>query len=111
MIPEGMQERFDAVPEEYSHLYLAVEGRLVAIICIEDPLRPEAVDVIQGLKKAGISKVVMMTGDSDRTASAVASKVGVDEYYSEVLPEDKASFVDKETFCWEKGYHDRGWHQ
>lgn len=79
-----------------SHLYLAVEGRLVAIICIEDPLRPEAVDVIQGLKKAGISKVVMMTGDSDRTARAVASKVGVDEYYSEVLPEDKASFVDKE---------------
>ena len=86
VIPEGMQE--------YSHLYLAVEGRLVAIICIEDPLRPEAVDVIQGLKKAGISKVVMMTGDSDRTARAVASKVGVDEYYSEVLPEDKASFVD-----------------
>ena len=96
VIPEGMQERFDAVPEEYSHLYLAVEGRLVAIICIEDPLRPEAVDVIQGLKKAGISKAVMMTGDSDRTARAVASKVGVDEYYSEVLPEDKASFVDKE---------------
>lgn len=96
VIPEGMQERFDAVPEEYSHLYLAVEGRLVAIICIEDPLRPEAADVIQNLKKAGISKVVMMTGDSDRTARAVASKVGVDEYYSEVLPEDKASFVDKE---------------
>lgn len=96
VIPEGMQERFDAVPEEYSHLYLAVEGRLVAIICIEDPLRPEAADVIQNLKKAGISKVVMMTGDSDRTARAVASKVGVDEYYSEVLSEDKASFVDKE---------------
>ncbi|MDY4546930.1 MAG: HAD-IC family P-type ATPase [Candidatus Choladocola sp.] len=96
VIPEGMQERFDAVPEEYSHLYLAVEGRLVAIICIEDPLRPEAADVIQNLKKAGISKVVMMTGDSDRIARAVASKVGVDEYYSEVLPEDKASFVDKE---------------
>ena len=70
VIPEGMQERFDAVPEEYSHLYLAVEGRLVAIICIEDPLRPEAVDVIQGLKKAGISKVVMMTGDSDKERSA-----------------------------------------
>lgn len=96
VIPEGMQERFDAVPEEYSHLYLAVEGRLVAIICIEDPLRPEAADVIQNLKKAGISKVVMMTGDSDRIARAVASKVGVYEYYSEVLPEDKASFVDKE---------------
>ena len=96
VIPEGMQERFDAVPEEYSHLYLAVEGRLVAIICIEDPLRPEAADVIQNLKKAGISKVVMMTGDSDRIARAVASKVGVDEYYSEVLPEDKASFADKE---------------
>ncbi|MDD5797985.1 MAG: HAD-IC family P-type ATPase [Clostridiaceae bacterium] len=96
VIPEGMQERFDAVPEEYSHLYLAVEGRLVAIICIEDPLRPEAADVIQNLKKAGISKVVMMTGDSDRIARAVASKVGVDEYYSEVLSEDKASFADKE---------------
>lgn len=96
VIPEGMQERFDAVPEEYSHLYLAVEGRLVAIICIEDPLRPEAADVIQNLKKAGISKVVMMTGDSDRIARVVASKVGVDEYYSEVLSEDKASFVDKE---------------
>ena len=96
VIPEGMQERFDAVPEEYSHLYLVVEGRLVAIICIEDPLRPEAADVIQNLKKAGISKVVMMTGDSDRIARAVASKVGVDEYYSEVLSEDKASFVDKE---------------
>ncbi len=96
VIPEGMQERFDSVPEEYSHLYLAIEGRLAAIICVEDPLRPEAVDVIRGLKKAGISKVVMMTGDSDRTARAVAAKVGVDEYYSEVLPEDKASFVDKE---------------
>ena len=96
VIPEGMQERFDSVPEEYSHLYLAIEGKLAAIICVEDPLRPEAVDVIRGLKKAGISKVVMMTGDSDRTARAVAAKVGVDEYYSEVLPEDKASFVDKE---------------
>ena len=96
VIPEGMQERFDSVPEEYSHLYLAIEGKLAAIICVEDPLRPEAVDVIRGLKKAGISKVVMMTGDSDRTARAVAAKVGVDEYYSEVLPEDKASFVDRE---------------
>ena len=84
------------LPEEYSHLYLAIEGRLAAVICIEDPLRPEARDVIKNLKKVGFQKIVMMTGDSDRTAKAIAAKVGVDEYYSEVLPEDKASFVEKE---------------
>ncbi len=96
VIPEGMEQRFAELPEEYSHLYLAIEGRLVAVICIEDPLRPEARDVIKNLKKVGFQKIVMMTGDSDRTAKAIAAKVGVDEYYSEVLPEDKASFVEKE---------------
>lgn len=95
-IPEGKQETFDELPPEYSHLYLAIEGQLAAVICIEDPLREEAKDVVKRLKETGISKVVMMTGDSDRTAKAIASKVGVDEYYSEVLPEDKANFVEKE---------------
>ena len=96
VIPEDMEQRFAELPEEYSHLYLAIEGRLAAVICIEDPLRPEARDVIKNLKKVGFQKIVMMTGDSDRTAKAIAAKVGVDEYYSEVLPEDKASFVEKE---------------
>lgn len=95
-IPEGMEEQFKNLPNEYSHLYLAIEGSLSAVICIEDPLREEAPAVVKALKKAGFSKVVMMTGDSERTAKAVAAKVGVDEYYSEVLPEDKASFVEKE---------------
>ena len=95
-IPEGMEEVFENIPDEYSHLYLAIENSLAAVICIEDPLREEAPAVVKALKKAGFTKVVMMTGDSDRTAKAVAAKVGVDEYYSEVLPEDKASFVEKE---------------
>lgn len=95
-IPEGKQEVFDALPEEYSHLYMAIEGKLAAVICIEDPLRTEAARVVQELRKAGFQKIVMMTGDSDRTARAIAQNVGVDEYYSEVLPEDKASFVEKE---------------
>ena len=95
-IPEGMEEVFENIPDEYSHLYLAIENSLAAVICIEDPLREEAPAVVKALKKAGFTKVVMMTGDSDRTARAVAAKVGVDEYYSEVLPEDKASFVEKE---------------
>ena len=95
-IPEGKQEVFDALPEEYSHLYMAIEGKLAAVICIEDPLRTEAAQVVKELRKAGFQKIVMMTGDSDRTARAIAQKVGVDEYYSEVLPEDKASFVEKE---------------
>lgn len=99
-IPAGEEAKFEALPEEYSHLYLALEGTLAAVICIEDPLREEAADVIKALKKAGISKVVMMTGDSERTAAAIAKRVGVDEYYSEVLPEDKANFITKET---EKG--------
>ena len=81
---------------EYSHLYMAIEGKLTAVICIEDPLREEAADVIRQLKNIGITKVVMMTGDSERTAKSIASRVGVDEYYSEVLPEDKARFIEKE---------------
>lgn len=96
IIPEGMEEKFRHLPEEYSHLYLALEGVLVAVICIEDPLRPEAAEIIRQLKKTGLKKIVMMTGDSERTAKAIAKKVGVDEYYAEVLPEDKANFVEKE---------------
>ena len=94
VIPEGEEEKFHSLPPEYSHLYLAVAGRLAAVICIEDPLREEARDVIQKLKTLGISKVVMMTGDSERTARSIAARVGVDEYYSEVLPEDKAGYVE-----------------
>lgn len=96
IIPEGMEEKFRHLPEQYSHLYLALEGVLAAVICIEDPLRPEAAEIIRQLKKAGLKKIVMMTGDSERTAKAIAKKVGVDEYYAEVLPEDKANFVEKE---------------
>lgn len=95
-IPEEYQERFEELPGEYSHLYLAIENELAAVICIEDPLREEAAAVVNSLKKAGISKVVMMTGDSERTAKAIAERVGVDEYYAEVLPEDKAGFVERE---------------
>ena len=95
-IPEGMQETFDQLRPEHSHLYLAVEHSLAAVICIEDPLREEAADVVKDLKEAGIKKVVMMTGDSERTAGSIARRVGVDEYFSEVLPEDKAEFVERE---------------
>ena len=96
VIPKGMEEKFSRLPAEYSHLYLAIEGVLAAVICIEDPLRPEAAAIVRQLKKAGLKKIVMMTGDSDRVASVIAKKVGVDEYHSEVLPEDKASFVEAE---------------
>ena len=96
VIPEGMEEKFENLPEEYSHLYMAIEGKLAAVICIEDPLREEAVEVIRELRKAGLSKIVMMTGDSERTAKAIAKRVGVDEYYAEVLPEDKAEFCERE---------------
>ena len=96
VVPEGKKPLFESLPLYYSHLYLAIEGKLSAVICIEDPLRDEAAAVVTSLKKAGISKVVMMTGDSQRTASVIAKKVGVDEYYAEVLPEDKAAFVEKE---------------
>lgn len=94
VVPDGMEERFVELPQEYSYLYLAIEGKLAGVICIEDPLREEAADVISQLRQAGFSKLVMMTGDSERTASAIAARVGVDEYYSEVLPEDKAGFVE-----------------
>ena len=94
-IPTGKEEIFKELPEEYSHLYLGIEGELAAVICIEDPLRPEAPEVIKALRKAGFTQIVMMTGDSDRTAKAIAAKVGVDKYYSEVLPEDKAKFVEE----------------
>lgn len=96
VIPKGMEEKFSRLPAEYSHLYLAIEGVLAAVICIEDPLRPEAAEIVRQLKKAGLKKIVMMTGDSERAAKAIAKKVGVDEYYAEVLPEDKANFVEKE---------------
>lgn len=96
VVPEGKKPLFESLPLYYSHLYLAIEGKLSAVICIEDPLRDEAAAVVNSLKKAGISKVVMMTGDSERTASVIAKKVGVDEYYAEVLPEDKAAFVERE---------------
>ena len=94
-IPVGKEELFRNLPEEYSHLYLEIEGKLAAVICIEDPLRPEAPEVVKALRKAGFTQIVMMTGDSDRTAKAIATRVGVDKYYSEVLPEDKAKFVEE----------------
>ena len=94
-IPVGKEELFRNLQEEYSHLYLGIEGKLAAVICIEDPLRPEAPEVVKALRKAGFTQIVMMTGDSDRTAKAIAARVGVDKYYSEVLPEDKAKFVEE----------------
>lgn len=90
------REVFDRLSPEYSHLYLAIGGQLAAVICIEDPLREEAEAVVNSLRFLGISKIVMMTGDSERTARAIAARVGVDEYYSEVLPEDKARYVEAE---------------
>ncbi len=95
-VDEAYQEKFESLPEDCSHLYLAVDQKLSAVICIEDPLREEAAAVVNSLKKAGIRKTVMMTGDSERTAAAVAARVGVDEYYSEVLPEEKARFIERE---------------
>ena len=96
IVDDSAKAEFENLPEGYSHLYMAIDGKLVAVICIEDPLREEAADAIRQLKEAGITKVVMMTGDSERTAAVIAKRVGVDEYYSEVLPEDKAGFVGKE---------------
>jgi heavy metal translocating P-type ATPase len=95
-ISEYRKAEFDAIPQEYSQLYLAIEGELAGVICIADPLREEASEVIKSLKSVGINKVVMMTGDNESTAKAIARKVGVDEYYASVLPEDKAGFVEKE---------------
>ena len=95
-VPEDERGKFDGISDEYSHLYLAVSGVLRAVICIADPLRPEAAAVVSALHKAGINKVVMMTGDNEKTAAAVARAVGVDEYRAEVLPEDKAEFIRRE---------------
>ena len=95
-IPEGEQERYDSLPDQYSHLYLAIGGVLSAVVCISDPLRPEAGDVIRQLRGLGIRRAVMLTGDSERTAAAIAAQVGVDEYHAEILPADKAGFVAAE---------------
>ena len=95
-VKNEFRRQFEDLPSEYSHLYMAIEGELAAVICIQDPLRPEAAEVIKELKQLGIKRVVMMTGDSERTARAIAEMAGVDEYHSEVLPEDKADFVEKE---------------
>ena len=95
-VPAGDEEKFASLPEQYSHLYLAVSGVLAAVICIEDPLRPEARDVIRGLHELGVEHLVMMTGDNEKTARAVAAAVGVDAYYAGVLPEDKANFIRRE---------------
>lgn len=92
-IPEGKKELFDSLPAHHSHLFLAVEKMLVGVICIEDPIRGEAADVIRQLREVGFGKVVIMTGDSERTAASVAKTLGVREYYSEVLPEDKANYI------------------
>ena len=95
VVPADEQEKFDDLPPEYSHLYMAVCGQLVGVICIADPLRPEAASVLHQLHKLGIQNTVMMTGDSFRTAQAIAKQVGVDQFFAEVLPEDKANFVQK----------------
>ena len=95
-IPTNECSKFDALPPEYSHLYLAIGGVLAGVICIADPLREEAAEVLKQLRGLGIRKAVMMTGDNDRTASVIAKQVGVDRYYAEVLPEDKANFVEQE---------------
>ena len=94
--PEDEQEKLDGLPDEYSHLYLAIDGILSAVILVEDPLKEESRTVVSMLHELGFEKVVMMTGDSGRTAKAVASRVGVDDYCAEVLPEDKAAFIRSE---------------
>ena len=96
VVPEGDEELFNSLSGEYSHLYLAISGVLAAVICISDPLRAEAADAIKALHDCGISKIVMMTGDNEQTAKAVAAKVGVDEFHAGVLPEDKANFIKRE---------------
>ena len=95
IVPADEQEKFDRIPAEYSHLYMAASGQLVGVICIADPLRPEAASVLRQLHKLGIRNAVMMTGDSYRTTEAIARQVGVDQFFAEVLPEDKANFVQK----------------
>lgn len=95
VIPEGERGRFDAIPAHYSHLYLSIAGTLAAVICVSDPLRPEAVPALRRLRELGISRCIMLTGDSRRTAEAIAAEVGVDDFCAEVLPEDKAAYVQK----------------
>ena len=110
-VPPGEQDAFDALPKQYSHLYLAVGGVLAAVICISDPLRVEAVDAVAALHDLGVGKIVMLTGDSERTAAAIAAQVGVDEYRAEVLPEDKARFCAGRARTGPHGGHDRRWNQ
>lgn len=94
-VPQDEQDKFNAIPNEYSHLYMAINRKLVAVICIEDPIKANVKQTLDNLRKCGIDKIVMMTGDSERTARAVAEKLGIDEYYAEVMPEDKAMFIEK----------------
>lgn len=96
VIPEDKIELYESLSKSHSHLFMGIDGKLAAVISIKDPVRPESAEVVRKLKELGIGKVVMMTGDSERTAQAIAEQVGVDEYYSEVLPEDKARFVESE---------------
>lgn len=94
-IPEAQSDKFKSIPNEYSHLYMSINRKLAAVICIEDPIKANAKEALCNLRKVGIDKIVMMTGDSERTAKAVAEKLGIDEYYSEVMPDDKASYIEK----------------
>ncbi len=96
LIDAAQSEKIECLPDQYSYLYLAIDYKLAAVICIEDPLRGEAPAVLEQLRQTGVSKIVMMTGDGRKTASVIAEKVGVDEFYAEVLPEDKAAFIEKE---------------
>ena len=110
ILPEE-QAKFDDLPEEFSHLYLAIDRQLAAVIIIEDPLREEAAEAVQELHNAGFQKIVMMTGDSERTAASIAKRVGVDEYYAEVLPEDKAGLYPQRAGERPQGCYGRRWHQ
>lgn len=94
-VPQDEQDKFNAIPNEYSHLYMAINRKLVAVICIEDPIKDNVKQTLDDLRANGIGKIVMMTGDSERTAKAVAEKLGIDEYHAEVMPEDKAMFIEK----------------
>lgn len=94
-VPQDEQDKFNTIPNEYSHLYMAINRKLVAVICIEDPIKDNVKQTLDDLRANGIDKIVMMTGDSERTAKAVAEKLGIDEYYAEVMPEDKAMFIEK----------------
>lgn len=94
-VPQDEQDKFNTIPNEYSHLYMAINRTLVAVICIEDPIKDNVKQTLDDLRTNGIDKIVMMTGDSERTAKAVAEKLGIDEYYAEVMPEDKAMFIEK----------------